>query len=106
MLEIRSLNPPVDTGICDPNKSQGRHYRSLKLGSKLRHLKNRLQINQERKIWKTFTSFPIIIYEFGKKNPQRNYMEKDNRIKQNIPVLGPIIFLSNPIGSPCSRHNL
>ena len=67
MLEIRSLNPPVDTGICDPNKSQGRHYRSLKLGSKLRHLKNRLQINQERKIWKTFTSFPIIMYEFGKK---------------------------------------
>ena len=30
MQEIRSSNPPVVTGICDPNKSRARHYRSLK----------------------------------------------------------------------------
>ena len=36
--EIRSSNPPVDTGICDPNKSRARHHRSLKLGSKLKYL--------------------------------------------------------------------
>ena len=37
MQEIRSSNPPVVTGICDPNKSRARHHRSLKLGSKLKH---------------------------------------------------------------------
>ena len=38
MREIHSSNPPVVTGICDPNKSQARHHRSLKLGSKLKYL--------------------------------------------------------------------
>ena len=38
MQEIRSSNPPVVTGICDPNKSRVRHHRSLKLGSKLKYL--------------------------------------------------------------------
>ena len=28
MQEIRSSNPPVVTGICDPNKSGARHHRS------------------------------------------------------------------------------
>ena len=27
MQEIRSSNPPVVTGICDPNKSRARHHR-------------------------------------------------------------------------------
>ena len=27
MQEIHSSNPPVVTGICDPNKSQARHHR-------------------------------------------------------------------------------
>ena len=40
MQEIRSSNPPVVTGICDPNKYQARHYCSLKLGLKLKYLKN------------------------------------------------------------------
>ena len=40
MQEIRSSNPPVITGICDPNKSRARHHRSLKLGSKLKNLSN------------------------------------------------------------------
>ena len=38
MQEIRSLNPPVVTWICDPNKSWAQHHRSLKLGSKLKYL--------------------------------------------------------------------
>ena len=38
MQEIRSSNPPVVTGICDPNKSRARHRRSLKLSSKLKYL--------------------------------------------------------------------
>ena len=28
MQEIRSSNPPVVTGICDPNKSRARHHRT------------------------------------------------------------------------------
>ena len=44
MQEIRSLNPPVVTGICDPNKSRTRHRCSLKLGSKLKYLKNFIEI--------------------------------------------------------------
>ena len=39
MQEIRNSNPPVVTGICDPNKSRARHHRSFKLGSKLKYLK-------------------------------------------------------------------
>ena len=38
MQGIPSLNPPVVTGICDPNKSRARHHRSLKLASKSKHL--------------------------------------------------------------------
>ena len=38
MQEIRNSNPPVVTGICNPNKSRARHHRSLKLGSKLKYL--------------------------------------------------------------------
>ena len=38
MQDIRSSNPPVVTGICDPNKSRARYHRSLKLGSKLKYL--------------------------------------------------------------------
>ena len=36
--EIRSSNPPVVAGICDPNKYRARHHSSLKLGSKLKYL--------------------------------------------------------------------
>ena len=38
MQEICSSKPPVITGICDPNKSQARHHRSLKIGSKLTYI--------------------------------------------------------------------
>ena len=38
MQEIRSSNPPVVTGICDPIKSRAGYHRSFKLGSKLKHL--------------------------------------------------------------------
>ena len=38
MQKIRSSNPPVVAGICNPNKSQARHHRSLKHGSKLKYL--------------------------------------------------------------------
>ena len=30
MQKIRSSNPPVATGICDPNKSRARHYCNLR----------------------------------------------------------------------------
>ena len=39
MQEIRSSNPHVVTGICDPNKSRAQNHRSLRLGSKLKYLK-------------------------------------------------------------------
>ena len=29
LQEIRSSNPPVVTGICDPNKSRARHHRKV-----------------------------------------------------------------------------
>ena len=45
MQETHSLNPPVVSGICDPNKSPVRYYRSLKLGSKLKYLKNERSID-------------------------------------------------------------
>ena len=35
MQEIRGSNPPAVTGICDPNTSRARHYRSICLGSLL-----------------------------------------------------------------------
>ena len=41
MKEIRSSNPPLFTAMCDPNKSWARHYRGLKLGSKLKYLKKK-----------------------------------------------------------------
>ena len=37
MQKIGSSNPPVVTGICDPNKSRARHRSSLKLGFKLKY---------------------------------------------------------------------
>ena len=33
MQDICSSNPFVVTEICDPNKSHGQHYHSLKVGS-------------------------------------------------------------------------
>ena len=39
MQEICSSNPPVVTGICDPNKSGAQDHHSLKLGLKLKYLK-------------------------------------------------------------------
>ena len=38
MQEIRSSNPPVVTGTCDPSKSRAQHHHSLKLGLKLKYL--------------------------------------------------------------------
>ena len=37
MQEIRSSNPPVVAGICDPNKSRAQQH-ILKFGSKLKYL--------------------------------------------------------------------
>ena len=36
--EAPSWDPPVVTGICDPNKSWARHHCSLKLESKIEHI--------------------------------------------------------------------
>ena len=33
MQEVRSSNPPVVTGFCDPNKSRTRHHRNVKTNS-------------------------------------------------------------------------
>ena len=30
MREIRSSNPPMVNGICDPSKSRARHHRNVK----------------------------------------------------------------------------
>ena len=35
MQESRSSNPPVVTGICDPNKSGARHHRYMTLERKI-----------------------------------------------------------------------
>ena len=39
MQEIRRSNPPVVTGIYDPNKFWAQHYHSMKLGLKLKYLR-------------------------------------------------------------------
>ena len=52
MQEILSSNPPVVTGICDPNKSRARHHRSLELGSKLKYL-NKEKRHKKGKIHQT-----------------------------------------------------
>ena len=48
MQEICSSDPPVVTGICDPNKSRAQHHLSLKLDSELKYFNinhcNRLNI--------------------------------------------------------------
>ena len=48
MQEICSSNPPVVTGICDPNKSRAQHHLILKLDSELKYFNinhsNRLNI--------------------------------------------------------------
>ena len=56
MQEIRSSNSPGVTGFCDLNKSQARHHRSLKLGSKLKYLNRSIKLvpTEKRKIY--FTS--------------------------------------------------
>ena len=48
MQKIRSSNPPVVTGICDPNKSRVRQNRSLKPGSKLKYLSNSDRLTTKR----------------------------------------------------------
>ena len=35
---VCSSNPPVVTGICDPNKSRAQHHCSFKFSSKLKYL--------------------------------------------------------------------
>ena len=40
MQEIHRSNPPVVTGICDPNKSWAQQHHSLKLGPKLKYPNN------------------------------------------------------------------
>ena len=47
MHKICSSNPPVVTGICDPNKSQAQHHRSLKLGLKLKYLNIKKGYNEK-----------------------------------------------------------
>ena len=64
MQEIRSSKPPVVTGIGDPNKSQARHHRSLKLGSKLKYLST-LSYNFATFATNGVTGFQIMTY-FGR----------------------------------------
>ena len=44
MQEIRSSNPPVFTGICDPNNSRARHHRKKNLFGQ-KKAKNFLELN-------------------------------------------------------------
>ena len=45
MQKVCSSNPPVVTGICDPNKSWAQHHCSFKLGLKLKYLNKSTAIN-------------------------------------------------------------
>ena len=58
--EIRSSNPPVVTGICDPNKARARHHYNLKLGLKLKYLK--ILIFSFKNIFKMLTVLRLDIW--------------------------------------------
>ena len=71
MQEILSSNPPVVTGICDPNKSRARHHRSLKLGSKLKYLnkmilpfssKTRTCLESKSKYFRQLVTTPFVTF--------------------------------------------
>ena len=72
MQEIRSSNPPVVTGIFEPNKSRARHHRCLKLGSKLKYRKNKMNFFLFPMCCLTLTTlislmsrYDCLIYEYG-----------------------------------------
>ena len=62
--ETRSLNPPVVTGICDPNKSQAWHRRCLNYFCKKIHFRC-----VTGSPLTTFFAFIYVLYE-----QQKNYM--------------------------------
>ena len=65
---ITSTNPPVATGVCNPNKSWARHHRSLKLGSKLKyHNRKGMHGNKNDDFLAQFTVLPpvAISYRFN-----------------------------------------
>ena len=82
MHEIRSSNPPVVTGICDPNKSQARHHRSFKIGLKLKYLNKNIQnkqvdYNSDRSSYLTSETF-LSINHFGRE--ARNFFDTPQQV--------------------------
>ena len=47
-------------------------------------------------------SFLFLTIKLGKKSKKQ---EEENRVKHNVPILGPIIFFPNPSGSPFNEHD-
>ena len=61
MEEICSSNPPVVTGICDPNKFQAQHHRNkFRCHGKSKLIKQVLAFTQQRII----SHFEYLIYEY------------------------------------------
>ena len=52
MQEIRSSNPPVVTGICDPSKSRARHYRNCDLTKR----QQRVRLHSKFSTWERIIS--------------------------------------------------
>ena len=76
MQEIRSSNPPVVTGICDPNKSQGRHHRGLLFYfySKFPEVKH----NKKGKL--------LVIRGVNNYNPLKFYTPALTRVSNSCPI--------------------
>ena len=50
-------------------------------------------------------SFLFLSIKLGKKIQKNISMEEANKVKRNLPILGPIIFFPNPAGLPFNEHN-
>ena len=77
MQEIRSLNPPKVTGICDPSKSRARRHcrKYLKITSELHYdLAFSLRI---------FIYFPNSKPKVSKKNPKKACISQFGQIKRS-----------------------
>ena len=47
----------------------------------------------------------IISFPTNKVGKKSKKQEEENRVKHNVPILGPIIFFPNPSGSPFNEHD-
>ena len=85
MQEIRSSNPPVVTGIFDPNKSRARHHRRIKLD-----VKRYLSVDAITKLMPANLSILIII-KFIKAN-NKGFKKLGPFLDHFLHALGVIAF--------------